>query len=1296
MLCECGTPVHVGAGTCSACGAAVELGTRLRRPWLLRAAAASLLLGVLGAAGWAAWNAHRRDASRAEVWRLRDQAFEAVKAGRYEEALTLLTAVCERRPRDEQMWYLRAVSERAAGRPPAVWTQSARHVLDIDGGFSEAAALLADACRAEGDLGAALSYARRAAEGSRPTAHDFRVLADLELRAPRPSAARALAALRRAQEIADEDPRVPVLIGLLHVRAARGAPIEALPDAVRRDVVRAEHRLATLPEDVAATAEMRLAAAEFAAARGDIAAARRCAEEARLAARDDTLLRARALAVAGRAAVLAGDVAAGIGLFGDALTERPVGDLAAEAADCLVAAGRPDLAEPVVRSALARNDDPALRGVLSAVLAALGRHADAQREVDAALAAAPDDADLLLRRGDLRAAEGDLGGAREAYAAAAARVPGAAAPRLRTARLALFAPGGDDALRDAATRALAELDAVAGADRAALEAEPDYLETRGRLELAAGDVVAAHASVARAVEARPYAPEPHLALADVVARGRSPTRFADAARLAVEAAGLAPFDDGVVERAARLCLAAGAARDAATLCDTLLERRPSSAGILTLLAEAQRRAGHWREAAGALERLATLRRDDPEVRLALVDSLLRAGERAQALRVAAGAAAAGRPDPRLDVVVALHGGSDEDAFARLAAAGPSSALGAAYLAAGRRDDAVRCLRAALAAAPEDAQARSLLVYALLDGGADAGGAAQAPDAGALAEAGQLADACPEGAAPGLSELLRGRVALARGELDRGRGLLEAARTARPFDAYAHFFLGQLRWRAGELPRALDSLRRAAALPGAPPGISQILARCLVSAAGEPDAVAEPLLWEALVHDPADAAATVRLVNLLVARGAWAEAAQLASRLPEIRADLPDALATQLRRTALACGLRAVGLAAEADAVDELPVGAAGSAGGVVDALLAAARGRPEDAVREFEKLLASDAATPLLAAALIECLVRAGRAPEACERLHALEAAGRLPPGAAVALARSLARAGRGDLADAELARVLAARPADVDALRVVVARALRDGVAARALAALDTALPHAAGEDAARLRLLRADVLRATGRVQEALQAARAETSGADAVALEARVAEAEAAAELGDLPAARRAVAAASSGLAAAPGSPSALHGRLRFVEGSLALREGRFREAEDAFEKALALVPDDHAAANNLAYLMSARPGLARRALELARGATAAAPGNASYWDTRGACAAQAGERAEAEHAWRTALDIWSRDSAAPGPAVAAAEVGLAEVLAAGGRWAEAEELARAALRHEADADVARRARELLEGS
>jgi tetratricopeptide (TPR) repeat protein len=105
--------------------------------------------------------------------------------------------------------------------------------------------------------------------------------------------------------------------------------------------------------------------------------------------------------------------------------------------------------------------------------------------------------------------------------------------------------------------------------------------------------------------------------------------------------------------------------------------------------------------------------------------------------------------------------------------------------------------------------------------------------------------------------------------------------------------------------------------------------------------------------------------------------------------------------------------------------------------------------------------------------------------------------------------------------------------------------------------------------------------------------------------------------------------------------LKARAHFVVGFAAASAvpPRRKQAIDAFTRCLELDRENLDVSNNLAWVLSeeADAATAPRALDLARKVTVAAPGEASYWDTRAAAARRAGELDEAESSWTRSLDL-----------------------------------------------------------
>jgi len=119
----------------------------------------------------------------------------------------------------------------------------------------------------------------------------------------------------------------------------------------------------------------------------------------------------------------------------------------------------------------------------------------------------------------------------------------------------------------------------------------------------------------------------------------------------------------------------------------------------------------------------------------------------------------------------------------------------------------------------------------------------------------------------------------------------------------------------------------------------------------------------------------------------------------------------------------------------------------------------------------------------------------------------------------------------------------------------------------------------------------------------------------------------------------------VAAAEGDPTRdaaarrLEARARFVLAYAAVTSSPPRRADaiDQFSKCLDLDPRAVDAANDLAWLLSQELSTSKRALDLARRVTAAAPSSASFWDTRAGAAARFGDADDAVASWTKALEI-----------------------------------------------------------
>jgi tetratricopeptide (TPR) repeat protein len=1276
QLCECGATAPLAATACASCGSELDPPTYRRRPVALRVVAVLVLLALVTAAGAAYWNARQRKSRKAEIWRLSDAAFDAVKAGRYAEARPLLERYLEARPRDAQMQYLLAVTEGQLDPSPLAGAAAARRALDIDGSFSEAAAYLAQSHDRAGDVERAYAYALRAVEGSRPRAQDYRVLASLEARRTPPDLEAAIAALNEARQRDPEDVRVVVLLAMLELRRAGPVALDALPDDVLRVVARAENIVFGADSELRADAQIRLAEVELTLARGASAPGIRLAE--RLLADDgiDPAVAVRALVLLGRARFMEGDATQAERALGEALERAPSASTGSQVVRVCRHLADLDTAQRLVAAAAEREGaDPRLGEMLAALHVARG-------DVDAAVAALrraaarrPDDPKLLVSLGDALLAQGRVADADEAFARAeSVAEPGDRTPSLRRALLSVSVAQGLRARREAAAAAIARLDERWGAPDSWQDARA--LEVRGRLAVLAGRVDEGHAILEAVLRRSRHDPAVRISLAEAEFARASTGSLERAATLLRRAGDLAPYEERSVTRAARLFLALGDASQAYALCRRFLDRMGDRPAVLEVAADALRRMGRWGEAAESLSRLRSLLADESGAILRLqIDSLLRDGDDPRARRIVDEEDPEGR-DERLAALLAVRGATPDERLAQLRRSGPSRALAYALLARGEADEALDVLRQAVANDPGAALERRTLVLLLLD--ADG----EVPPA-ALGEARRLADETPLDAPPGVRAAVQGAVALAAGDADAAFAVLDEAVGAVPDDPFVSFLYGRALFERGDRRAALSPLRRAVVLPGALPGFALVLSRCLLAVANDSDSevLRERLLWESLLHDTWNVGATVELANLLFTSRRDAEAAALARRLVATREVSPE-LAASLRRLAMAATLRSSGLGGLVEMVDDFPFDDLANADRLTDGLLLLQGDRTAEAAELLEAVHRRHPDSAIATIGLVEAQVRCGRLAAAAATAAAADQ--RVAPSIRYRLAHveALLRVGRhGEARDA--ANPLAAQ--DVAHERLAEARvraALELGDVESALSLLEEAEAAAVGPAAVRLALLRAAVLREHGSAEEALALVRSpRIAGADDPALSARVrvAEAQALLRLGRFDALSDLEPELDvERLAEVPDDDrERLAARAAFVRGTLAMVEGRTDDAVRWLRISLRLEPSDSAAANNLAWLFASRPSRVREGLELARGATEADPENADYWDTRGACARTAGLPTEAESSWNRALELAGPAGEAPSRLHVSVWAGLAELLADTGRFEEAVRLARRVL-------------------
>jgi tetratricopeptide (TPR) repeat protein len=697
--------------------------------------------------------------------------------------------------------------------------------------------------------------------------------------------------------------------------------------------------------------------------------------------------------------------------------------------------------------------------------------------------------------------------------------------------------------------------------------------------------------------------------------------------------------------------------------------------VLTLRAKAHRALGMWSAAAEDLARIWNPGKDDSaavasragagsETLVLLVDSMLRAGNGAGARKLVDDAGESLRSDVRglLELLLGVHEGSEEAAVARLKAAAPTPLVAELHLAGGRADDAVEVLRAVWKRQKGDPATARLLVLALLDG-------PHPPDDN-LAEAKAVAASLAGDAPPGLAELLAGRILLAEADAAGAVGPLRAAQSALSSDPAAAAFYGDALFRTGERRDSLAALRRAAALAGASPGVARLAAARIVAASGEekdPQA-AERMAQEALRLDPASPDAADALAALLVARGAFRDAADVAERGYRAPGLTPQQAARLRYRAAVA--RFAGGEPAKARAiVDDLETGERDSAlAKAVRGYSEIAAGRLDEADVELRAALAID---PTLAAAQtgrIEVALRRG--DETAARRFAREYARARPDDAAFPLmaSRLFVELGRSEAAESLLSDVLAARPDRPEAAKELATLLVASRRVAEAVAAYSPVVERAAPQRrlACELQLARIRMFD-PAQLEAVLARARAIADSAaaeDALRREARTLQAESLLRLkrsAEAEVAALEVVKAWAGSGGAPYEERLVEARARFVLGtSAAASPRRQAEALDQLTRAHELDPRDHAITNNLAWLLSRRGETAAKGLDLARRATAAAPMFAGYWDTRAACAAAVGAFEESETSFQKALEIQERSAGADVEQRAATELRFAGFL------------------------------------
>jgi tetratricopeptide (TPR) repeat protein len=1278
-LCGCGADISTFADRCSSCGAA-HVATRLPRGKhpAVRAARWTLAAVVVGGVAWATFG-RRPD----PAWRLLTRAGDAMQVGDYATAFQIARTVTEEAPGDARGWYLLSASLLKLGMSADAYVPAAERAALLAPEMFEPRNLLALHALDVGRTDVALEHALAASRAPGAGAAAFRLLARVELAQPRPDLARARDALDRARKGGRPDPESTVLLAEMALRtwggAARGG--SRLPPELRRVLVdAADAPVASTSPEAKAAFEGGRARILLALGRNDDALA---AAETALAAlpadaaprrrSDLELAHAMALSERGGGAAAAEEFVRALARTPDAATAGLIASYFGESGDLVGA-------EAILTNA-ARSGDPfgALHAVLAGVQLQAGRVADADASIAAARAIDGKSAAYAAIESDVRLAQGRWQEARIARDQAARLAPKSIAARVDLALLEIDRPGPREEREKALRDAVADLESR----RAESNDDPVLLRGLGTLKFALGEFDAAIALLRRSSAAAPWDAETWSVLGEALLARPTSADGDDgsdesahgAARAFAQAAALRPSQSAPRIRESEACLLAG---DPAAALAALDECAPADRGREDVL---RRRAivciqlGDWRAAAADLERVRATAPGDPAVLVCLVDVLLRVGDAAVARRLVAEAQTSQSEETLriLAFVVATRDGRGADALDALARSTPSVGAAELLLSGARVDDAVAMLRSVLAAKPGDPSASRSLVFALLDG--------DAAPADRIADARAVAAALPPDAPAAVRESIAGRILLAAGDPSAAAPRFDAAAAADRADPYAPMLRGEALFRTGDRGESLRSMRRALTIPGAPASFRRIVAsRLLIASESSADGARRlRLAEEAFRTTPDLPAAAVRFAELLSARGEFGRAADVLEKTLRDAGVPGDLRASIVFTAALQRFLNSEPDRARA-LIGRLPAGARESSPSrLLTGYVALHDGRADEADAAFASVPASDPQAAAAAVARVDAALASRRPDEARRRVDAYA-------GPAARLGWFLARVARLYLRDGLVddAAACARRAADsapddrvvlVDAAAVLAKSGHADDAVARLTAYARDARTDAASATAARLFAGRLTA-RIPGRASEALAIARAvadDASASPSARREAVLLEAEARLCADDV---RGAAETARPLLAdVKPSGPETAEerefaARVWHVLGTaLSSIDGGAPEAAQFLGKALEADPDDEVTANNLAWLLSRSSDTAARGLELARRATAADPTRAAYWDTRAACAVAAGASDDAETSWRKAIALIDASPAPDLALRAQCGLGVARILLASSRQADA---------------------------
>ncbi len=1250
-LCACGRLIRFDAPTCTACGAehqAIEFDTA--RAWRKVAKRAAVVVGVLGGAALVVVLSLAPEPDPALR---RELGLEAFGKRDFAGARRELVAVTRASPKDAHAWFLLALSERELGVDPVAYLARARRAIENDARSVPPLVFLGREELALGRWDEAARLAERAHALSPADPDVQRLRGEVQLRRTPPDLRAAAELLRAARAGGMDGLEMRLLVAEAELLLFGEVAADARPPELSRALDEAAAALDAATEGAVPRRALDTAAQVLLV----------------LGRRDEALVHARAAAEAlprnvaspaggdvlfllGRAEWMNGREAQALATFGSALRVAPEERLAVAIHEFLASRGAGAMGEQVVAERVKEGDVAGeLHAGLARIHVARGDLASASTVVTTARRAWPTDPRFIVIAAEILRAQGRLEEARTLYDDAARLGAASTLPKVRAATLVVDGAGSPAERQRALERGIESLAALHATD----PADPDVAAGLATLQLAAGRADEAVAVLDASLAAVPSRADLWLLLAEALERSANPRGASRSVEAFARARALRPRAPEVAARDIAALLAAGDAAGAVARATDALAHAPRTAELLRLRAAANERLARWEDVAADLRELHNLRPNDARVT-----------ERLAEIEQRTGGTLLGNPT-----------GAELARLRVLAEQAPSGGVAEALLDAGDLPLALAVARRAVSRAPTDSRAVVVLVSALLE--------PENPSPASVAEAELSVRSLGSAASPGIARLLRGRILLARGAA--ADAVPELARAARelPEHARARFFHADALAAVNDVAGAVDSYRRALETRGASPHLAAQVALRLHALSRDAGPMRAALLQEALRVDSHCAPAAEDLVALLHERGEFAAAARLAESWA--RTGLDADTAHRFAHRAVLARFATGEVAGVLAGLDDLPPAPEDSAyGRLFRATSLLQSGRLDDASRGFEDLLQRRESQEPAAIALTEIAWRRNGRDEALRRADAAIAGageGSIDP---LSIARLLACKGEFDEAIRRTRLVLAARPDSLDALRHLTRFLARAGRSDEALSEARRLLGDTPSAARGPAELVVAAIeIQCEGRADFALEVARRSETPA------ARVLEAEALLALGrgeeSEEAAHRAL--ASLGAGDAP-----LEVRCRFVLGSTAWQAGRAGDAAAELLRCVDLDPAHPAALENLAWILSRSASSTKLALTYARRAADLAPLDAGVWNTRAACAAAAGDAAEADTSWQRALSLLE---GRPGAARERATIALryAEFLASKGRADEARALATEVAGSTSDEVLRQAARRFLDG-